>query len=275
MSRFAATRSFLFVPATRLDRVSNAQAAGADAVIIDLEDGVPPEHKQAARRKLLAYEGTGLPTLIRVNACATSWFAGDMETIRELGAYIDGVVIPKADTTDGLAAVAGLLTGNQEIIALVETAHAVTRLDEICHAPGVTRLAFGALDFSLDSGVSDDGSLTSVRVEIAVRSRAAGLPPPVDGISTEVHDLSMVSTDAAHAKTMGFGGKLCIHPRQIDAVHTVFTPSDEEMRWATSIANAASGHGEQPFLFRGQMVDLPVLEQARRLLKHGQGQHLS
>lgn len=266
MSALEWARTLLFVPATRMDRLPKAEACGADAIIIDLEDAVPPQDKDRARALLLGHQRLRVPTLVRINADSTQWFADDLDAVKDLGELVDGVLLPKTESAESVQEVVRHLLPGGSVVALVETARGFTHLDEVCRTSGVVRLAFGALDFGLDTGVADDGSMTGVRVEIAVRSKARGLAPPVDGVTTTVDDPETLSRDVRRARAAGFGGKLCIHPRQIEPVQAAFTPEVDEIDWARRVLYAASELSGQPFLLDGEMVDQPVLTKAQQTL---------
>lgn len=263
----AEARSFLFVPGDREDRFAKAAASLADLIVIDLEDAVTPRKKEAAREHTSRWFNSGGAACVRINPAATPWHDDDIHllaTVRGLQA----VVVPKADDPAALNQICARLGPGVPVVALVETALGVQRAAEIARLPGVARLAFGSLDFCLDAGVRhDDTALLFARSSLVLAARAAGLPAPVDGVTQDLHDESAVRRNAEHAVVLGFGGKLCIHPRQVDAVNAVFSPSEEEVRWASRVVDGASD-GEVSVV-DGKMVDKPVLDHARRVLhKH-------
>ena len=154
------------------------------------------------------------------------------------------------------------------IIALVETAEGFDRLRETARAPGVVRLAFGSIDFQLDLGISgDDDALLYFRPRFVLESRLAQLAPPIDGVTTAVDDAERVARDAQAARRLGFGAKLCIHPRQVEAVNRCLSPSDAELEWARRVVDAAADVGGAAVAVDGKMVDRPVLLRAQALLK--------
>lgn len=155
------------------------------------------------------------------------------------------------------------------MVVLVETALGLHRAHDLAATPGVARLAFGAVDFALDTGAAhDDLALLYARSALVVASRAAGVPPPVDGVTVALDDPEAAGSDAASARRLGFAGKLCIHPRQIPAVNAAFSPSGDEVDRARRIV-ARVGDGAATRL-DGEMVDLPVLERARRVLRQAE-----
>lgn len=265
----ATVRSALFVPATRPDRISKARSSGADAVIIDLEDAVAPDDKDRARDQLrdtLREPPAGDAALwVRVNAADTRWFAHDLAACAELRA-VTGIMLPKAESADALrnAAAAG-----KPLWPLLESAPGFLNLAAIATAPGVERLAFGALDtalaLNLHPGDGADTALDNLRVQLIVHSQAARLAAPLETVVPEFRDSAPVRRTARRARQMGFGGMLCIHPAQLPAIHDAFAISDEQRDWSRRVLAGAERHGT-PFQLDGKMVDEPVIERARRLL---------
>lgn len=256
-------RSYLFVPASRPDRIGKALAAGAGAVIVDLEDAVAPAAKRAARDTLAAWlQGPeAQPVVVRINAPQTEWFADDLALMRSTA--VRGVVVPKAETVDALAAVAA---ASKPVLPLVETAAGFDAMRQLAAVPGVQRLVFGSLDFQVDLGIEgDDDALLFFRSQLVLASRLAGLEPPVDGVTTAIDDEAAVVRDTARALRLGFGAKLCIHPKQVAAVNRGFTPSEAELGWARRVLAAAESGGA--VAVDGKMVDAPVLARARALLR--------
>jgi citrate lyase subunit beta/citryl-CoA lyase len=157
--------------------------------------------------------------------------------------------------------------GPREAVALIETVRGLLDLRATAALPGVGRLAFGSIDFSLDAGMADgidEPGMTMARTTIALESRYAGLPAPLDGVSTEI-DGDTAHRHAIQARRLGFGGKLCIHPRQVDAVHRAFAPTAEERLWATEVIAAFEASGGAAVSLQGRMIDRPVMERARRI----------
>ncbi|HLH40857.1 MAG TPA: CoA ester lyase [Bryobacteraceae bacterium] len=251
-------RSYLFVPATRPDRFEKALASGAHAVIADLEDAVPPPEKSAARQAL-----KNLPPgmIVRVNAVETEWFREDTAACGQCAA----IVLPKTETPDHVLTAAGQCSAQTALLPLIETARGIANAVEIARCPCVQRLVFGHLDLQLDLGVSDD-ELLFFRSTIVLASRLAGLLPPIDGITTAIDSLDLIRADTERAIRLGFGGKLCIHPRQIPIVNECFRPRAAEIAWAEEIVEAARRSAGGPILVRGKMVDRPVITRAERIL---------
>ncbi|GAA0385758.1 CoA ester lyase [Microbispora corallina] len=259
-------RTLLFVPATRPDRFAKAAASGADAVILDLEDGVAPQDKTRARAAATAHVSVHR-ALVRVNGIGTPWHEGDLSALAGAGG-LAGVVVPKTESADHVAAVAAVLGPRVPVFALLESARGVRDADLVAQAPGVARLLFGDLDFCLDTGIprGDEQALLFARSKVVLAARAAGLPGPVDGVEPEIDDVAVTLAAARRAAALGFTGKLCVHPRQVGPVHSAFAPSDGELAWARRVLDMAEGTGGAAVRVDGEMVDTPRLELARRIV---------
>lgn len=259
-------RSYLFVPAHRVDRIAKALAAGADAVIVDLEDAVAPSAKDEARHALRAWlqEAPAASVLVRINAPGTPWFEADLPLCAL--AAVAGVVLPKAQDAASLAQLAAAAPG-KPLLPLVETAAGFDALREVAGAPGVQRLVFGSIDFQADLGIEgEDDALLFFRSQLVLASRLAGLQPPVDGVTTSIDDVPLVARDTARARRLGFGAKLCIHPGQVATVNEGLTPSPSEVDWARRVLAAAQASDGAAVAVDGKMVDAPVLLRANTLL---------
>lgn len=257
-------RSYLFVPGTRPDRFEKALASGADEVILDLEDAVPDGQKLEARQSVAGWLRADRPVYVRVNAPGTPWYEGDLGAVIRPG--LRGVVLPKAQTPSELSVLAAALPAGVSILPIVESALGLWRAHEIAASPRVERLAFGHIDFSLDTGAEDE-ELLYARSHIVVASRVAGVMPPLDGVTTVLDDQSLLLGDIERARKLGFGGKLCIHPNQVAAVNDAFRPTAAQVEWARRVMQAADEAGGAATRVDGQMVDKPVVEQARRILQ--------
>lgn len=293
-------RSYLFVPADRPERIAKALASGADAVIVDLEDAVAPGAKSGARQSLAAWledqacvtaraatapPDGGVagrmpvpvplppPLLVRTNSAGTPWFEDDLRVCALPGVH--GVVLPKAQALDELAAVRDAAP-QRVLLPLIETALGMQAAVTLAGAPGVQRLVFGSLDLQADLGIDSDDegeedALLAFRSHLVLASRLGGLAAPVDGVSTALQDEAVVQRDTVRARRLGFGAKLCIHPKQVHAVHRGFAPSAEDVAWAQRVLQAyeaaqqAEGHGA--VAVDGKMVDAPVLRRAHTVLE--------
>lgn len=253
----------LFVPADRPDRIAKALAAGADAIVIDLEDAVAQTAKVAAREGLAAaikaLPNSSLPILVRVNAAQTYWHEADLVACAKLP--LAAIMLPKAETSDQVGT-AARITG-LSVLPLIESAIGLHAIFDIAHT--ATRLAFGSIDFAADIGsVHSRDALLMARTTLVLASRVAGLPAPIDGVSTAIHDAGAVEEDARHGASLGFGGKLLIHPAQVGPARRGFAPSESEIAWARKIVSTMAGSGA--VAVDGAMVDAPVLLRATQIL---------
>lgn len=260
-----APRSYLFVPGNRPDRYAKALAAGADAVIVDLEDAVPPGEKAAARAALASWLSPERPVLIRVNGAESEWFRRDLPICKTPG--IAGVLLPKAENVNDIRILADHCPAATPILALIETAHGFWNAHALAQGPNVRRFVFGSIDFQLDLGIQgEDDELLYFRSQLVLVSRLAGLEPPVDGVTTAIDDAERIRHDTHRARRLGFGGKLCIHPRQVSLVNECFEPSAEEITWAKRIVEAADAVHGAALSVEGKMVDRPVIARAEAIL---------
>lgn len=258
-------RSLLFVPGSRPERFDKALAAGADAVIVDLEDAVAPHEKERARAALAAWLDPARPVLVRINAVDTPWFGEDLALCAHPG--VAAVMLPKAEHIDDLARLRA--AGAVQLVPLIESAAGMAALATIAAAPGVQRLAFGSIDIQVDLGMRDalEDELLYFRSQLVLASRLAGLLAPVDGVSTSLDDAERLRVDVLRARRLGFGGKLCIHPRQVEGVNRHFAPSQAEQAWARRVLEAAAAAAGAAVALDGRMIDKPVILRAQAILR--------
>lgn len=262
----AQLRSYLFAPGNRPNLFEKARAAGADAVILDLEDAVPPAEKILARTNVLEHADAARPTWVRINGFDTPWFADDV-TALAIHPGIAGIVLPKAETREQIDAVLAGAHAGASVLPIIETARGFVNLATLCRAPRVDRIVFGTLDFQVDLDIEGDGEeLLMFRSQIVLASRIAGIASPVDGVSTVLDNSALIEADARRGRRLGFGAKLCIHPRQIEAVHRAYAWSKEEQEWALRILKAVETSRGAAVAMDGKMVDTPVILKARRIL---------
>ena len=271
-SRLAQARSFLFVPGNRPERFPKALASGADAVIIDLEDAVPLDAKETARSALLsawtdldAAERARL--MVRVNPAGTPWHEADLAAVASLTG-LGALMLPKAENAQQVEQ--AFRTSSALVLPLIESAEGVGQMDAIARAAGTLRLGLGHIDLQADLGVrcgADEAELAPVRLAMVVASRRAGLPAPVDGVTTATQDAEVLAVDAQRSRRFGFGAKLCIHPAQVAGVHQALAPTQAECDWARRVLAAEVAAGGGAFSVDGKMVDPPVLLLARSLLR--------
>jgi len=263
MSEVGQTHSYLFVPASTPDRIPKALATDAHRVIIDLEDGVGVNDKESARAGLAQLD-IEHRVVVRVNAIGTSFFEADVNAISDLP-WVESIMLPKVESALHVERLRSLIPSRIAILALVESALGIVRLDEIAAArPG--RLVFGSADYLADIGAAFSTEVLSYpRTRLVIASRAFSLPSPVDGPAIVMKDVDAIRADSQDAQALGMGAKLCIHPAQVPVVNDVFGVSDELRRWATAVLAEAQNHSGA-FSFEGDMIDEPILKRARLIL---------
>lgn len=258
-------QSYLFVPGNRPERFASALASGADAVIIDLEDAVEAAAKVNARETVKTWASRDRPVLVRINGRGTPWFEQDAKLAALDG--IAGVVIPKTEGLDDIVDVVSAAKRKVPVFPLIETARGMWSAMDIAKAPYVKRLMFGTLDFIAEMGTDDDHeALNPYRTQLALISRVAGIEQPVEGVTPDIHDTDRLVADTRNGKRHGFGAKLCIHPRQIAAVHACYSPSARDVEWAMRVVDAVSRADGAATTVDGKMVDRPVVLRAQQVL---------
>lgn len=279
-------RSHLFAPGDNPRLVEKVFSAGADAVVLDLEDAVAPARKAEARRLV----GTraahprveGAPLFeVRINATDTGWWRDDLEAV--VGPAIDVVRVAKAESPADLEEVArcldalelarGLAPGRIGLLPTIESAAGVLRAEALAAVARVWGFAFGATDLLQDIGAPPDAgdhALVYAQSHLVFVSRAAGLAPPIASVYTRLDDLDGLRRTSVELRRLGFFGRSCIHPRQVDLVHEVFTPSAEEVRAARAVIAAwqeAAHHARGSVAMAdGQFLDRAVERRAASLL---------
>lgn len=262
----AAERSFLFVPGDRPERFGKALSSGADRVIIDLEDAVLPAAKPAARENLVRWlEGADArDVIVRVNAVTTPWHDDDLRAVA-LMPHVVGLMLPKAEDADAIAATRAKMGADSRLFGLIETVKGFTALRAVAQTKRVSRLAFGSVDFCLETGIEGLGAeLDFVRSQLTVESCLAGLGAPIEGVTIDIKSPATLEADVIRAKKFGFGGKLCIHPTQIEAINRGFLPSAAQIDWAQRVV-AAARSGAGAATVDGKLVDRPVFLQAEKI----------
>src|SRR3954469_4264089 len=256
-------RSYLFAPGHSAKLLGRVFEAGADAVMLDLEDAVPPEAKETARR-LVADVLSKHDAWVRVNAARTALCEADLAAVAD-PAY--GVRIPKVESADDVAWVAERAPGTPSISA-IESARGVLAAADIAAVPGVRHLAMGGVDLARDLNAGSGNLQTlHVRSHLVVASRAAGIGAPIDSVYPHLDDEAGLREQAQFACSLGFFGKAAIHPRQLSVLHEVFTPTAEQITWAHEVLAAFKAVGGAALqLPSGEFVDLPVADRAHRVL---------
>ncbi|MFZ0215686.1 MAG: CoA ester lyase [Candidatus Dormiibacterota bacterium] len=283
-------RSTLFAPANHRRHAEKAVANAADAAILDLEDAVSiaekPAAREAARELLARSRPPGTVVFVRINGLEGPFAYDDLRAV--VGPGLDGIVVPKIESGSQLAIVdwllrqlereRGLRASSIDLLPIVETARGLTAVDEIAAASArVRRLNFGAGDFTLDTGMTwtpGNPALLWAKVRVIVASRSAGLERPLDTVYPDLRDAAGFEREAVEAKQLGFQGKACIHPSQVEIVHRIFTPSAEEVARAREVTSAferAVAGGSASIQLDGQFIDYPIAERARRVIQIAEG----
>ena len=270
-------RSALYMPASNARALEKAATLDADVLIFDLEDAVAPDAKDRARAQALAALASGRyrahEVLVRINARDTPWHAADLAALTaSTTARPDGILLPKIDRPDDVAAVRGLLGDHVlPLWAMIETPRAVLNAPAIARAAHVVGLIAGVNDLAKELGADDlpDRAplLTSLSL-ILLAARAEGIAA-LDGVHNDLQDLEGFVAACRQGKALGFDGKTLIHPDQIDPCNAVFAPTPAAVADARALIAAyekAEAEGKGVALFRGRMIESLHVEGARRIL---------
>jgi citrate lyase subunit beta / citryl-CoA lyase len=278
-----AYRSFLFAPGNHARKVMKVFGCGADNVILDLEDAVAKAEKVATRAPVV--EALKRPrrcgAYIRVNAFSTEFCYGDAVAV--VGPGLDGIILPMVESREQIVAFdwlvgslereRGLSPGGIDIIPIIETAKGIANARAVAAAgTRVKRMAFGAGDYTLDMNMEwtlAESELEHARAEMAVASRAAGLEAPIDTVWVHINDLEGLASSAKRAKQLGFQGKMCIYPPQVEPVNRAFTPTEKEVAFARRVVAAfekAEREGSSSIQLDGFFIDYPIVYKAQRTL---------
>jgi len=276
-------RSFLFAPGNHPRKVEKVFSAGADVVILDLEDAVAVAEKEATRATVVAAMKTPRTSLgyVRVNSFETRWCMGDLEAV--IGPWLDGIVLPKAENPEQLRTVserisecerrAGMKPGSLDLMPIIETARGIEASGAIAAAgPRVRRLAFGGGDYTNDLDLTwtpEEHELAYARARLTHGSRIAGIEPPIDTVVIQVRDTDRFRRSAANGRRSGFAGKLCIHPDQVPPCNEAFTPTRAEVEHARAVISAfqqAEARGSASIQLDGHFIDYPIVYKAQRVL---------
>ncbi len=277
-------RTLLFVPGNRERMIEKAKGVAADALIFDLEDAVPPAEKPTARRMVREAIDSGeyrrYKVFVRVNALTTNLLPDDLEAVVSPNLY--GIVLPKVEYREGVEKVhqmlleqerrLGLGAGHTRILPIIETVRGVLNISQIAGSnERLVGLSFGAEDFATDLGVERSREGTEGRYPLTMVALHARLTDvaAVDSVFSDVNDDEGLEENCRLAKQLGFRGKFAIHPRQLDMMNRIFTPSEQEIEYARQVVaayDAAEARGEASVAVNGKMVDIPIAERARSLL---------
>ena len=269
-------RGLLFVPAVRPDRFPKALATGADAVCIDLEDGVAPGAKETAREQALALlaarEPTAAEVSLRINDAKTPLGRTDLAALVDSGARPDALMLPKVAGAEEIRAVDAALArgggGALPLIVQIETAAGLLAAAEIATAsPHVSAVFFGAIDLSADVGCAVEWeALLYARSRVVLAAGAAGVAA-LDSPFMDVPALDALAEETSRVRRLGFTGKAAIHPTQVPVIQKAFAPSAAETAWARKVVAAYERQQGGVLLVEGQLIELPVVRSARRTLR--------
>lgn len=292
MSDFQLRRTMLYVPGNMPSMLQNIPIFESDGVMIDLEDAVPLSEKDAARilvRNFLEnYKDHNKEILVRINGLDTKWGEEDLKTV--LPALPDGIRLPKADTPEIVETLDTMLTefeeeldlpiGHFKILPSIESAEGVINCIKTAKSSKrLIGLAFGAEDYtaSLEIERTKGGEeLFAARTRVVWACKAAGIQA-IDSIFADAADMDALRKETELIKTLGFSGKSLVNPRQIEPVHEVFAPKQEEVDYALQVVEAiqkAREMGTGVISLGGRMVDAPVVKRAVRTLKTAQAHGL-
>ncbi|MBX9393267.1 CoA ester lyase [Streptomyces sp. TRM72054] len=264
--------TWLYAPGDRPDVVRKALTAGADVVVIDLEDAVAPDRKdyaRAATAELLSEPHHPTPVHVRVNALTTPWADRDLTTLAALPG-VSGLRLPKAtcprDITD-TAERTGTDGRRPPLYALLESALAIENAYAIASAhPALHGISLGEADLRADLGVRSDSGLDWPRSRIVNAARAAALAPPPQSVHPDVRDLDGLAATCAHGRALGFLGRAAIHPRQLPIIERAYLPTQDEIEKAETILKAAATNSSAQALPDGTFIDAAVVTEATRTL---------
>ena len=269
-------RSVMFSPGDQPKLMRKAPATGADTVVFDLEDAVAPSRKDEARaavRDVLSDPDfdPDAEVCVRVNPGEAA--AADFDAILDDDLRLDAVMVPKVNGLDDVVGVEERVTQagfDLPVLALVESAAGVLNAASIAAASATDALAFGAEDLAADMGAvrTDDGTeVLYAREHVVLAASAAGVDA-IDTVHTDFSDSSGLREETEFALTLGYDGKMAIHPSQVGVINDAFTPETERVEWAKQVLDArdeAETEGRGVFRVDDEMIDAPLIAQAERV----------
>jgi len=270
-----ARRSVLFAPGDQPELLSKAVEAGADSVVFDLEDAVTPGEREQARehvRDALAGVETDVEVCVRPSPPDRGARA-DLEVVLD-GVEPDALVCPKVSSGDDVTDLSDMASEHGvdcPVLALVETAAGVLQAESIATAGPTDALVFGAEDLAADIGATRTDAGTEVlyaREHVVLAAGAAGVDA-IDTVYTDFEDTEGLREETAFARDLGYDGKLAVHPAQVAPINEAFTPSPDRIEWARKILRAseeAAAEGRGVFAVDGEMIDAPLVAQARTVI---------
>lgn len=272
-------RSRIYLPGNRPRMIQKGPMLGADAVILDLEDSVAPEQKDAARllvTRAIETINFGLSeVMVRINPVSHDGLK-DLAVVLTAGP--DSIVVPKCETRDDVLAVEDAVNAanpqkNVGILPMIETARGILNAFEVASAsPMVDAITFGGEDFTQDIGATRTKEGKEIfwgRSLVVIAAKAAGVQA-LDTVFSDINDEEGLRRDTLEIKQLGFDGRAAIHPSQIEVINECFTPTEKEMQHAANVlyaAEVARHEGSGVAVVRGKMIDKPIIERAERLIR--------
>ena len=270
VKKFSNIKTWLFVPATRIDRVEKAFASGTDAVIVDLEDAVATTDKVQARKDLQVYYNSQAyqPIWVRINKAGSEEFFKDVVLCQQMP-NLAGVLLAKAEQASDIESVHQLT--DLPVIALIETALGLYQIDSMAKSAGLLAFSYGFLDLCNDLQVhvgtaAADVIANQIRYQLLLTSKVHQLLAPIDTVYTDFNDGKGLGQRVQLWSQMGMSGMLCIHPKQVATVKQSLQPTDADIEFARRVIEEYERSGQAVFKIAGQMVDAPVIERCRQLL---------
>ena len=281
-------RSWMFVPGHRQRMIDKALGLNADAIMLDIEDGVAPNEKDTARKTIAESLGRekapGSPArYVRINAIGHARMDADLAAVVRPG--LEGLVCPKVDTPEEVRKVDAILNDKEPQIHLdkgaVKLLIAIESPRGLLNAPAIAMaserivgLIFGAEDFGREIGLpavreGEARDLIYARSAIVIAAAAAHVQP-IDGVWVDLNDSEGLFAFARQSRQLGFSGMSCIHPSQVEAINTVFSPTAEEIDYCQKVLQAfdeANARGDGSIALRGQLIDRRTVERARRSIE--------
>ena len=270
VKKFSNIKTWLFVPATRIDRVGKAFASGTDAVIVDLEDAVATTDKVQARKDLQVYYNSQAyqPIWVRINKAGSEEFFKDVVLCQKMP-NLAGVLLAKAEQASDIESVHQLT--DLPVIALIETALGLYQIDSMAKSAGLLAFSYGFLDLCNDLQVhvgtaAADVIANQIRYQLLLTSKVHQLLAPIDTVYTDFNDAKGLGQRVQLWSQMGMSGMLCIHPKQVATVKQSLQPTDADIEFARRVIEEYERSGQAIFKIDGEMVDAPVIERCRQLL---------
>ncbi|WP_397421872.1 HpcH/HpaI aldolase/citrate lyase family protein [Phenylobacterium sp.] len=260
-------RSLLFVPGNRPERFEKALGAGADAVCFDLEDAVAPEAKDAARAAVIDFLSRGgrAGLGVRINGPASEHLDADCRALS--GLPVAFVMIPKVESPGQVASLSLRLGDARPLWPIIESPEGLRQAWDIASAVGVGGVLFGAADYSAEVGCTLEwDALLYARGALAAAAARAGVEL-LDVPYLDIADETGLADSTGRAKALGFTGRACIHPGQVEIVNTAYTPAAAEVDRARRIVSAFDASNGGAALLEGKLIELPVVRAARRTLE--------